>query len=183
MSGKIKYILIIFLIPFLSFSQKPSSIINPDSVNLVLLDSLIKVKIDSVRLLHNKKVLTESDTLLAAALDQANYVKKKKELTHYQASNKKKYSVSDRTAFYGWKSSFIGENLVYTTLTIKIKAGKKWTYTIGSYEATAKYMVTLWVKSKGHYENIVTSEYTRTGVATAYDDKKQILYACQVFSE
>lgn len=91
MISRISHIILILYI-FTSaviHAQTATSKINPDSLNSGFLESLIKTKIDSVRLINNKLALADNDTLKKAAADQIYYVKKKKQLTHFQNEDKK----------------------------------------------------------------------------------------------
>lgn len=181
---KIKFALLL-LISFISFdffAQTPSTKINPDSLNTSYLASLIKTKIDSVRLVNKKLVLTDNDTLKNAIIDQVSYIKKKKQLTHYQSGNKNKVDVSARVEYYGIKNTYVGENIAYTYIFTKINNKKGGTYINSTYKDVADDIVNLWVKSKGHFKNLTDGEFTKTGVAVCYDAKTKIIYAGQVFS-
>lgn len=162
-------------------AQTVTSKINPDNLNINLLESLIKNNIDSVRLKNKCKILAANDTLQKAADDQAEYMKKKKSLTHYQDKSEKK-EVDDRCEYYGLKKSGIGENIAYTYIFTNINNGKKGTYINTTYGETANDFVRLWVNSKGHFENLTNADYNYTAVAVSYDKKFKRLYAVQVFS-
>ncbi|MFH0866018.1 MAG: CAP domain-containing protein [Bacteroidota bacterium] len=184
MISKPSYIISIFIICNCAIIQAQTANlkINPDSLNTCFLESLIKIKIDSVRLSNNKKTLAYNDTLKKAAVDQINYVKKKKQLTHFQNDVKEKYDISDRVTYYGLQNTYVGENLAYTYIIMKINNKKDGTYTNTTYKDLSDDIVKLWVKSKGHFKNILDEEFTKTAVAVSYDKKTKIVYAGQVFS-
>ena len=163
------------------FAQTANSNINPDSINITFLESLVKTKIDSVRLKNKRKILVINDTLKKAADDQAMYMMKKKNLTHFQ-DNPKKKEVDDRIKFYGMKKSKVGENINYTFIFTPISNGKKKTYVNTTYEETANDITKLWVNSKGHFENMIDPDYYYTAVAISYDKKLKRVYAVQDFS-
>lgn len=181
---KILHIILIFTITNFAVvkAQTASSKINPDSLNTSFLEALIKTKIDSVRFVNNKQALSDNDTLKKAATDQVNYVKKKKQLTHFQNKDKKKYDIGDRVAYYGFKNTYVGENLAYTYIFTKINNRKGGTYINTTYKDLADDIVKLWVKSKGHFKNMIDYKYIKTAVAVSYDKKTKIVYAGQVFS-
>ena len=171
----------LFFIYFVSYSQKSLSV-NTDSLNSNLLETLIKLKIDSVRKIHNKKTLTINDTLKKSAQDQAMYIKKLKKLSHFQTINSDKKTVDRRVAFYGLKNTIVAENIAYTFVfkTIKDKRGKEYINT--TYKQIANDFVTGWVNSSGHYKNLINEEYSLTGVAVSFDKANKKIYAVQVFS-
>jgi uncharacterized protein YkwD len=184
MISKISHI--IFLIGIccsnILLAQTAGTKINPDSLNFDFLESLIKTKIDSVRLVNNKKALADNDTLKKAASDQINYVKAKKQLTHLQSENPEKKFISDRLKYYGIVNTYTGENLVMTYIFTKISNRKGGTYINITYKDLADDIINLWVKSKGHFKNIINEEYTMTAVAVSYDKSTKTIYAAQVFS-
>jgi uncharacterized protein YkwD len=179
---QILFFVIFFLSELSTNAQNAASVINSDSMNTVLVETLIKQKIDSVRKVFKLKSLTNSDTLKKAADDQVQYVKKKKQLTHYQTENSKKKTISDRLAYYGLSNTYAGENVAYTYIFTKINNHKGGTYINTTYENLANDFVTLWVKSKGHFENLTDEEFELTAVAVSYDKKTKIVYALQNFS-
>jgi uncharacterized protein YkwD len=182
----IKTFNIIFFLIILCLSdvkgQRASAKINPDSINNNFLESLIKKRIDSVRLVNKRDTLEENDTLKKAIIDQVNYVCKNKQLTHFQTGNEEKNSVSDRVSYFGMKFTYVGENLVCTYLFTKISNRKGGIYMNTTYNEAANDIVNLWVKSKGHFKNVIDEEYTKTAVAVHYDAKTKTIYAGQVFS-
>lgn len=184
MKCKIVYTTIVIILASagITNSQSAGSTINPDSLNATFLEALIKLKIDSVRLIYKKKALIENDTLKNAATDQVNYIKEKKVLTHFQAGNSSKYSVSNRVEYYGLKNKYVGENIAYTYILTKIRDKKSGIYTNSTYQELADDIVGLWVKSKGHLKNIISDNFTETAVAVSYDKKYKLVYAGQTFS-
>ena len=183
MKYKLTYILInaIILSGFDSLSQTSTSVINPDSVNTTLIESLIKKKIDSVRLKHKRNALILNDILQKAAIDHALYIKNTKKLTHYQ-NNQKKKTPEKRIAFYGLENTNTGENIANTFINTIIENDKGTKYENLTYKDAANDLVNSWVHSEGHFENIITQEYLYTGISVSYNKLMMEIYAVQVFS-
>jgi uncharacterized protein YkwD len=182
-SNTVTYLIISLLLATISsFAQNPSSIINPDSLNVVLLENIIKLKIDSIRLINKKKPLILNDTLEKAAIDQVKYLKKIRKLSHFQNENVKKKTPADRVVFYGLKNTSTAENIAntYVFTTLKNKNGKE--YINNTYLDVAKDFIFDWVNSPGHYTNLINAEYSLTGIAISYDKQTKEIFAVQVFS-
>lgn len=173
---------ILFLVHVFSYAQKPSEIIKPDSINLKLIESLIKSKIDSVRISKGNLPMAYNDTLYKAASDHAKYLKKIKKLSHFQKDNPKKKTPANRVAFYGLKNTDVAENVAYTFIQTTIKNGNSKEYINSTYADVAGDLVTGWVNSPEHYANLINAEYSLTGVAVSFDKATKRIYAVQIFS-
>jgi len=150
------------------------------SEQLKSVEQLVHYKIDSIRTKKKLKGLQNDKYLTEAAKLHSDWMGKTGKLTHIQNKAKTK-TPQKRVLLAGGSDSFIGENVAFTLFNIEItnKKGKRFTNT--SYEAIANDLVKMWRHSKGHYKNIITKEYTKTGIALSVDFKTNKIYATQVF--
>jgi uncharacterized protein YkwD len=173
-----------FFITLVSYAigQSPSDKISYSNFNKKLLEHLIKIKIDSVRVLHKLKPLVNDSILYLAASDHASYLNGKKILSHFQNENITKKTPQLRADYYGAVDYSVGENvaLTYTNSPVKNKQGK--IHINDTYEKTAFDFVDMWVHSPGHYANIITPGYQITGVAVSIDYNTNEVRAVQNFA-
>jgi uncharacterized protein YkwD len=156
---------LIFVLLFVSASSLAQK-----EINVKLLESLVKAKVDSVRATKGLQSLINDSILYLASKDHGNYLKDKRELTHFQNENMDKKTPQMRAEFYGAKNYSTGENIVMLPFDER-SAG-----------AVAYAMVDAWVHSKGHYANMVNGDYDITGLAIHIDTKNKRIFAVQTFA-
>ena len=140
------------------------------TINVKLLESKIKLGVDSVRRTKKLASLINDSILYLASIDHGKYLESKKELTHYQNENEEKKTPQDRAEYYGAKNYLTGENIVLLSID-------------GSSEQQiAEDMVKAWVNSPGHYANMINGDYDITGIAVDVDLKNKRIIAVQTFA-
>jgi outer membrane protein OmpA-like peptidoglycan-associated protein len=151
--------------------------------NYERLNDLIKLGIDSVRKSHGVKPLLKNKILFSASLNHAEYLDKNKILSHYQEDNKKLRSPHLRVQHYGGSEfTMSGENVAVTYAFVLVQGKKeKRGHRNLTYKELAHNFVDMWVHSPGHFRNIITKEFTHTGVATLYNSSDNSVRAVQVF--
>ena len=179
MIKKLTYLIIITLLPLFGMSQSPSDYFDINHFNKKYLEHLIKVGIDSVRTAHECEKLVNDSILYVAATDQSGYMKKNRRLSHYQNGNKEKRTPQDRANFYGANHYRVGENVAFVPL---LSGNEDQQHKSSTYQSIAQDLVTAWVKSPGHFNNIITEEYEVTGVAISVDLQQDKVYGCQKFA-
>lgn len=180
--SKILLIILAFVFFQVGYTQSPTTYFDDNNPNIKYLEHLIKKGVDEVRENLGLKPLVNDSILYLAAGDQAGYLKKLRRLTHYQSSDPSKRTPQLRAEFYGAKNYNVGENVASTTYgtTTTMSTGED--ISTKSYGGIANAIVTSWVNSPGHYQNIITKEYEVTGLSVSLDKKKQTIYACQNFA-
>ena len=177
--------LLIIILAFISLkaiSQSPDDALPFSDINKEYLEHLIKEKIDNVRKNHNCKSLANDSILYSAAKGHSEYLKKFKRLSHFEANVPEKHSPQLRVEFHGVKNYLVGENVAKTSFhkAMKNKSGRK--YTNRTYGQLAFDFVDAWVKSPGHFANIIKADYQVTGLAVDIDYDKKTVYAVQKFA-
>lgn len=155
----------------------PSS--GPD---LQLLEHAIKSGVDRVRTAHNLTCLYNDSILFVAAAHHAGYLKKKKRLSHTEREFPAKVSPQLRADYFGAINYFVGENVAFTYFGQDVKDKKGKVKSGRTYEEVANLIVTGWVNSPGHYQNIITPDYQITGLAISVDLTTRRVYAVQKFA-
>ena len=111
------------------------------------------------RLTFALKPLKANPQLMEAARKHAENMAKQDKLEHVLDEK----TPSDRTKAAGYKSGFVGENIAWN-------------------QKDAKEVLTGWMDSEGHRDNILKKEYTEIGVAVAKNAKGEP-YWVQVFGK
>lgn len=176
------YFLFLSLLPVLVFSQSPEDEIEPENINIQYLEHLIKKKVDSVRLSKGLLELINDSILYTASKHHSANMSKTKSLSHYETSNKFK-NPQKRAEAFGAVNYFTGENVAFITAYKKLNIKHPELNIFFSYDEFASRMVKNWVKSRGHYRNIIKKEYQITGVTISYDKKTKRIYGTQKFAE
>src|SRR5687767_8218092 len=119
---KMKKLIIYFLLLLLTansnlFAIKPSDTLDVNRVNIPFLESLVKRKIDTIRIELGLNPLEINTELYKAAKDQAEYIVRTGEFSHSQPAGNKRGAM-DRVVYYGGgeKLKMVGENLVWKHL-------------------------------------------------------------------
>jgi uncharacterized protein YkwD len=161
-------------------AQNPNVMINKDDPDLELLQNLVFQKINKYRLSKKTDSLKNDNSLWEAANIHAEYLQKKKELSHFQ--NKKKFKTPfDRVKIYDASFNSVAENIAYVSVSTVLRQGKEEKREYKSYEQMAKELVDNWLKSKPHLKNIKDRTYAFSGLALVYDQETERVYAVQVF--
>jgi|TARA_B110000908_G_scaffold79258_1_gene94997 uncharacterized protein YkwD len=175
-------ILLSILAIFFSFTENSETRIDVNNLDEDKLELLILEKVNELRKNKRKPLLVKNSILGLAATNQANFLKKNKQLVHNQKSRKTRTPM-DRTDFYGGKFRYVGENIAYTYLYERVKGAinKRNSTVLWSYEATADYFYQLWKNSKTHYKNLVDEDFNLSQIRFSYDSKTNRIYGVQVF--
>ncbi len=96
--------------------------IDPNSINLKVLEVLLHSEINKVRGDNKLASLERNSVLIEAAKDQNQYVVQNEDLTHNQKSSKKR-TVQDRVKYYGGGFQITAENLIYEGFTVRAVNG------------------------------------------------------------
>jgi uncharacterized protein YkwD len=174
--------LVIVLLSASNISKDEDEKIAPSDFKADKLESLIFEKINETRKQKNLNPLKPDAVLRKAALEHAQYQAKTDKLTHFE-SKKRLKTPADRIEQLDKGFLEVGENVAFISSGIEEREGKKVIridyYTYG--EAAEK-LVNDWVKSPGHYKNIIAN-YTLTGVAVSLNKEFNRIYAVQEFGK
>ena len=166
-----------------AFQLQAQTTVNEQQFDMVLLQKLIHEKVDSVREAHQKQAFATDPILQKAADDHAAYLAKKGTLSHFQEGNKKKYNPQDRVVYFGGKGYLTGENAAEHPVKVALVKGKGLSVRqVDTYEQSALLFVQQWVNSPMHFKNLMSEDYSLTGIGVALDKKNKRIYAVQVFS-
>ncbi len=161
------------------YAQTLNDHVDINNVNEKQLEHLIKTKIDSVRISHNCKKLYNDSILYLASKYHSDYMNKAGYISHFQENQITK-TPEDRVRYFGGNFVMTGENVLFTTLSVKTKPQYSAIKT-ETYEQVANAMMLSWVNSKGHFKNIINCDFQITGLSISFDKTKNRIYACQVF--
>jgi uncharacterized protein YkwD len=161
------------------FKSSIKEVIDIREIDQDLLDYLVLNGINDVREEEGIKPLKISGVLIAAAKNQTLYQIKIDNLSHHQNKTNVRTAM-DRVKYYGGDYKRVGENVQFQGFTIRSYNGKKEILT-PSYETAAGEIVTGWVNSPGHYQNLINPDFTYAGTSVIYSPKKQALFATQVY--
>lgn len=156
--------------------------IDPDRIDLDLVEELLHIEINKVRKTNQLPRLLKHPVLENAAVDQNEYVVNNQDLTHFQKS-KKKETVKDRVYFYGGGFKIMAENLIYEGFTVRSINGVQSEIITPTYQELVKTMTKNWLESPGHRANIMEKDVDRVGTAIAYNPQNHAVYATQVFGK
>jgi uncharacterized protein YkwD len=166
-----------------AFQLQAQTPIQEQQFDASLLQKLIHEKVDSVRKAYQKQAFASDPILQKAADDHAEYLAKKRTLSHFQEGNKKKYNPQDRVVYFGGEGYLTGENAAEHPVKVLLVKGKGLTVSrVENYEQSALLFVQQWVNSPMHFQNLMRDDYTLTGIAVSLDPKDKRIYAVQVFS-
>lgn len=144
-----------------------------------ILAQLVQDMINDVRNKRGVSDLMEDTVLAAAANDQNDFQIKKDVLTHYQ-NDARRHTVKERVNVYGGGFRMVGENVQYQGVPVNQYGGRQQAIT-DTYVNTAKKIVQNWVDSPGHYKNLISPQFTYTGVAIGWNPSSNAFFATQVF--
>lgn len=170
---------VLSLLVFLSYSSDCQTLLNQSSINSEKLNEFILKEVNELREKANVTDLKIGSELKNASDDHANYMLKKKKLTHYQRKKVKK-TPKNRVDFYGRLFDRVGENVQLNNLNLQSTADNKKNPPISTYEKLAEQLVLAWKNSPPHYANMIEPTFINTCTSVAIGDNGEI-YACQVF--
>lgn len=171
----------LLLLAFVSFGQNNSSI-DIHNFNYKLLEHFVKTGVDEVRKSYNCEPLINDSILYVASKHHADYLVRKKELTHEEEDSLLTRTPQDRVNYFGAKNYWVGENILYTPYNKLVRGKGGLTFDTHTYQGLADAMVSAWVHSPGHFKNIITPEYQLTGLSVSIDTASGRAYACQKFA-
>ncbi len=155
-----------------------------EPLNQPLLEHFIKVGIDSVRRSYHLTDLANDSILYVAAKHHANYLKKKKKLSHFEKGNTGYETPQERANTYGiGENYYVGENVALNYYLKPVDKKKGGTEVYRTYKALASAIITAWVNSPGHFKNIITAEYNTTALAVAVNPLDRSVFAVQKFGQ
>ena len=161
---KIGIFILSLWVSFFSFAQNT---IGPQEK---IIESLIFQKINTVRDSLGLNKLVNDEILVNAAILHSKYQGKIGKLTHYESKDKLR-SPKNRVLHFGGTHRLVLENV----------ASQDYDYAKGKVDNIADSFVTGWIKSPGHYKNLINPKGTLTGVGVVFDSKAKKYYATQVF--
>lgn len=175
-------LVLLFLWLSLHTNAQTNTPIDPKHFDYQLLENLVFDKINALRVEKRCPALEKDSSLFLAAKFHADYMVKKKVLSHNETGNSTMSSPKKRAAFFGCKSNGIGENIQFTYYNNTVDCSKRRRFQTDSYEVLADAIVYSWVTSSGHYQNIILPQYKKTGIAVSINPETEQVYICQDFA-
>ncbi len=160
--------------------------IDAKAFNSITFENILLNKINTFRSESGVNPLVNNLNLKKAAVDQSDFLKKNKELTHSQPL-KGKRTVQERLLQYVSPTNFaVGENIARTYILIPSynyqRDGSTTLTEAKTYEEAANYMLNSWISSKSHRENLLNSKYVLSGIASYFNSSYKTLTVVQVFA-
>jgi uncharacterized protein YkwD len=171
-------LLLLFIFPFILLAQDLPY--DQMQIDAEILNNQIIKEVNKLRKKAKQDSLVTDSALSNAGKDHADYLAKKQTISHFQKA-KNKETPNNRVEFYGGSYSNLGENIQFfnSKTPIKLK-GEKQATPITDYERLAKAMVLNWKKSKLHYKNMISPDFTRSWTEISIDPKTGNVYAVQL---
>lgn len=91
-----------------------------------------------------------------------------------------KRTVMDRVVCFGGGFRTVGENVQYQGMQLMRWSNRQEVVT-DTYINTAKKLVDNWVKSPGHYKNLISQKFTYVGTAIGWNPENHAIFATQAF--
>lgn len=166
------------------FAQTADDVINFDELNIPYLEHLLKKEVDYIKTQKKQAPFRNDSILYLAARNQTEFMLRNNELTHFQKENKAFEDPQLRIEYYGAQRVFAGENVLYfpTSIPVQVKY-QKFLEEPKTYLEYARVLAKGWRYSKPHYANIISPDYSITGVCVRYDKEQGQLWATQVFGQ
>lgn len=150
------------------------------NIDIDLLNDLVHLGINEVRRSNGISDLSPDPILDNAARDQTDYMIRFDQLSHYQNDPAKK-TVRDRIlSFGGHYFRAMGENVQYHGFPVRTYSGRK-EVMASSYINAAENLIKNWVKSPGHYRNLISADFKYVGTSVGWNVENASLFATQVF--
>jgi uncharacterized protein YkwD len=169
----------IFFIGRLS-AQLPTDTFTAKTIDISFLEQVTHDQINELRKLKGSaKPMTHALGMQQAARFHAEYLLKKKEISHEQDDQKMRY-FSNRIEHFNPEisGSMMGENCLRFPLDLAINTGEYGKY---SYLRVARDLAISWYHSPGHRANMLNKSYTHSGLAIAFDTLTDDMYVVQVY--
>ena len=145
-----------------------------------LLVSLVEDLVNEVRSSRGANSLRGHSILEAAAKDQNEYQIKHDVLSHHQKNQRKK-TVKNRVDVFGGKQfRTVGENVQYQGFQV-VQRGNQVEIVTDTYIHLAQKLVENWVKSPGHYKNMINPNFDFVGTSIGWNPENRSIFATQVF--
>ncbi len=157
--------------------------IDRNNFNQECINQLIIRNINKERKKVNVAPLQYDATLVKAAKLQTEYMGTHDIMTHYQKQNPTLYGPGNRVAHVGGRYNAVGENVIqnYIYNRVLLSNTNNDVRYITTYDELAEVLTQQWVGSPGHYKNLISKSFNRTGVSVnVYQDNKKV-YGTQVF--
>ena len=139
------------------------------------LTDLLTKKINLQRKKMGTHLLEKDVNLVKAAKLHAIYMANSYKTTHFQ-ENKDLKTPQKRVQSFSNSFTTIGENVLKTRSIRPPFTNKK-------LALIANLMFNAWKKSPGHYENMITSQFSHSGFGFSYNSKKKQIFAAHVFGD
>lgn len=165
--------------PYNPKASSADSMINLRAFDEGLMTYLVTEGINDIRKSKGLVELKKNNILRAAAKDHNNYQMKHDVLTHQQKSARKK-NVKERVHSFGGKFRVLGENVQYQGMQV-IQRYNRVEIIPESYSQMAEKIVDNWVKSPGHYRNLIHPHYSIAGLAIGWNPENHSFFATHVF--
>ncbi len=162
-------------------AQQPDDLIDFNNPNLGYLEVLILEEVNTLRKRKRKPFLEADNMLQKAAQYHNNWMKETGKLSHKQPKRSMR-SASDRVHHFDDSWTHIGENLQYIALSYT-QRGRQQILEDMTYREAVKRAVKNWIKSKGHYQNLIDKDYHYAGTAVIYDKKRKRIHITQVYGD
>lgn len=137
----------------------------PEEIDYVLVENRIMTLLNDLRLEQGLLPLTKNETLKAAADYRA--IETQTSFSHTRPDGTDFYTVILTDEFW-YPYQTVGENLAMATY-FKDEVGM------------AEFLFNGWVKSEGHYANMIQPDFLEVGIGVHYDG--EFLYAVQLFGK
>lgn len=131
----------------------------------------LEIQANQFRIKNKKDSLLFSPCLDKAAMMQAEYLKDRSDLTHYQ-NKKETKTPTDRVVLAACPNKIVLENVAYFEYSV-----------LPSPKSAAEQLMELWIKSKGHRLNLVNKYVFKLGTAIVIDTKNKRVIGVQVFTD
>ncbi len=173
----------LFLLAALYSKSQTETKIDPDNFDVLYLEELVRVKINDLRTKKKIPKLQEDSILYLSAQNHAEFMSKKRQLSHYQSANKTMKTPQNRADFFGAKRYLVGENILYTCFNSNVTGSKGANFSTYTYEILAEAIIHSWVNSRPHYENLLDRSYKYSGLALSVNYETKQVFVCQDFAK
>ncbi len=149
---------------FTIFKQK----INPSQPDYALINAALFFLTNEIRTKNDIKPLDYHAALEIAAYNHSKEMVEKKFFSHTNSKTKKRRNTGDRARLAGINNPFIAENIAYNFISNG-----------DTYLDIAEKLITQWMNSKGHRENILSENGLQLGCGVFI--RNEYVYATQNF--
>jgi len=156
-----------------------ASIFDPNLFDRNFLIIEIERGINEIRSRDRIRPLLPRRNLRDAAELQNDYCITIRSLTHTHEAVRYR-TVRDRVVQFGGRYRSVGENVQYYGLMNSTISGEKFIRPT-SYQQVVEGVVDNWVKSPGHYENMMKEDFSYVGTAIGWDDELTAVFVTQVY--